>query len=151
MSVGFQQPLKTDLRLGVGIHTTPKLVADSHTKKNYIAHYRILQEYIKMGVKVTKVHKALGFTQFPWMKDFIDSNTKMRSKARTEFEKSFWKLMNNRYEECFVTGFSLLYLFFYFIFLFFYFFNCVFKLFLVFSVHLVKRLNKRKSDGTSKL
>jgi hypothetical protein len=49
-----------------------------------------------MGAKVTKVHKALGFTQFPCMKDFIDSNTKMRSKAKTEFEKNFWKLMNNR-------------------------------------------------------
>jgi hypothetical protein len=82
---------------GPAVFRTPKLIADLHHKTNYIAHYSTLQQYLKMGVKITRLYRAIEFTQERWMKPYIDFNTEQRSKARNDFEKNFWKLMNNRY------------------------------------------------------
>jgi hypothetical protein len=95
MSAAYQQPLIADLGIGSSIYRTPKLVADLNNKENYIAHYSVLKEYIKMGVKIAKVHKVLKFKQSRWMKKYIDFNTEKRNQSTTEFEKNFWKLMNN--------------------------------------------------------
>ena len=95
LSKTYQQPLMLDIETGRGIYRTPKLICDLANKTGYIAHYSTLQEYIKMGVKVTKVHRGIQFTQKAWMAEYINFNTFKRSQARNEFEKNFWKLMNN--------------------------------------------------------
>ena len=50
---------------------------------------------MKHGLVVAAVHQVLGFTQTAWLRPYIDFNTAKRTKATTEFEKAFYKLMNN--------------------------------------------------------
>jgi hypothetical protein len=82
-------------KLGLKHTKTEKLVPNLMDKKNYVCHIKNLQLYISLGLKVKKVHRVLSFTQNNWLKEYIDFNTEMRKKAKNEFEKDFYKLMNN--------------------------------------------------------
>ncbi|OXA37790.1 hypothetical protein Fcan01_27432 [Folsomia candida] len=84
-----------DLQIPESIFKNTKLVADLHPKKHYVTHYRNLKMYIKLGLVITQVHHAVKFTQMAWIKPFILFKTEMRKKAVTDFEKDFFKLLNN--------------------------------------------------------
>ena len=62
-------------------------------KTNYVVHYRNLQLYLSLGMKLTKTHRTLKFKQSDWMKKYIHFNTEKRTKAASSFEKDFFKLM----------------------------------------------------------
>ena len=64
-------------------------------KSNYVVHYRNLQLYLYLGMKLTKSHKVLKFKQSDSMKMHIDFNTEKRTNAANSFEKDFFKLMIN--------------------------------------------------------
>lgn len=73
----------------------PKLIAHLGERKNYAVHYKLLQLAVKHGFVIDKIHKVITFNQAPWMKRYIDKNTKLRAQSKNEFEKNFYKLMNN--------------------------------------------------------
>ena len=47
------------------------------------------------GLRLKKVHKVFQFDQKPWLKPYIEMNTELRKKAKNDFEKDFFKLMDN--------------------------------------------------------
>ena len=83
--------------LGVGVAPTEveKLVPNLRHKERYVLHYRNLQLYVSLGMRLKKVHRALRFDQSPWMEPYIRMNTELRKKATNAFEKDLYKLMNN--------------------------------------------------------
>ena len=72
-----------------------KLITTFEDKINYGVNYRLLKLYIRLGLKITKINCVLEYDQADYMKKYIMLNTKLRTKAKTEFEKDFYKLMNN--------------------------------------------------------
>ena len=51
----------------------------------YVVHYKNLQLYLSLGIKLTKIHRVLNFKQPDWMKKYIDFNTKKRMCATNDF------------------------------------------------------------------
>jgi hypothetical protein len=72
-----------------------KLCTSFEDKIKYGVNYRLLKLYIELGVKVTKIHRVLQFKQADYMKSYIMKNTNERAQAKNDFEKDFYKLMNN--------------------------------------------------------
>ena len=77
------------------INKTKKLVCNLHNKKNYVVHINMLKQALSHGLKLKKVHRVIEFEQEAWLKKYIDFNTDLRAKATNDFEKDFFKLMNN--------------------------------------------------------
>ena len=77
------------------IDKTKKLVCNLHDKKKYVVHISILKQALDQGLKLKKVHRVIEFNQKTWLKKYIDINTEVRKKASNDFEKDFFKMMNN--------------------------------------------------------
>ena len=72
-----------------------KLIPNLGEKTNYVLHYRNVQFYLSLEVKLTKIHEVRKFKQSDWMRKHIDFNTEKRTNAANSFAKNFSKLMNN--------------------------------------------------------
>ena len=75
------------------IDKVEKLAANLHDKTEYIIHIRNLKQALNHRLILKKVHRVIKFNQQAWLKPNIDMNTKLRQKAKNNFEKDFFKLM----------------------------------------------------------
>jgi len=97
LTLGQASPFISEIMSNSNVKEVPtkKLIPNLNNKSNYVVHYRNLQLYLSLGLKLTKVHKVLQFKQSPWLSEYIQHNTNMRTKSNTNFEKDFYKLANN--------------------------------------------------------
>ena len=77
------------------IEKVEKLVANLQDKTDYVTHIRNLKQTLNLGLVFKKVHRVIKFNQNSWLKPYIDMNTDLRKKAKDDFEKDFFKLMDN--------------------------------------------------------
>ena len=82
---------KYDIKVG----DVKKLIPNLGNKTKYVVHYKNLQLYLSLGMKLTKIHRVLQFKQSDWMKRYINFNTEKRKNATNDFEKDFFKLLIN--------------------------------------------------------
>ena len=58
-------------------------------------YYKNVNLYVDLGLKVTRIYRVLQFSQKAWLKEYIDFNTEKRKHAANDFERDFFKLLNN--------------------------------------------------------
>ena len=77
------------------IENVERILANVHDKAEYVIYIRNLKQALNHGLVFKKVHRVIKFNQNVWLKPYIDMNTGIRQKAKTDFEKYFFKSMNN--------------------------------------------------------
>ena len=82
-------------REGMSIGKVEKLIPNLRDKNRYVIHHQNLNLYLRLGLKLKKIHCALEFSQSNWLEPYIAFNTQKRTEAKNAFEKDFFKLMNN--------------------------------------------------------
>ena len=77
-------------KYGIKVGGVNKLVPNLGEKGRYILHYRNLQLYLSLRMKLVSVYKILEFEQSDWLKKYIDFNTDKRTNVVNSFEKDFF-------------------------------------------------------------
>ena len=71
------------------------LVTSIEDKEKYVIHISDLKQALNHGLVLKNVYRVIEFRQEAWLKPYADMNTKLRTEAKNDFEKDFFKLMNN--------------------------------------------------------
>ena len=77
------------------INGVEKLIPNLRDKKNYIIRIEAPNQALRHRLILEKIHWAIEFDQSTWLKPYISFNTQLRTQAKNDFEKDFFKLMNN--------------------------------------------------------
>ena len=81
----------------IKIDNVTKLSCNFNDKNYYSVHICALKQALNHGLKLEKVHSVISFSQSAWLKQYIDRNTEFRMKASNDFEKDYYKLLNNSF------------------------------------------------------
>ena len=72
-----------------------KVVCTVQDKEIYVVHIRALKQALNHKLILKKVYSVIQFNQEAWLKQYIDTHAELRKEAKNEFEKDFFRLMNN--------------------------------------------------------
>ena len=79
----------------IKINKVKKRIPNLGDKEKYVLHYENLKQYESLGLKIKKILRGIKFKESSWLEKYIALNTKLRTAAANEFEKDFFKQMNN--------------------------------------------------------
>ena len=82
-------------KYNIKIGNVKKLIPNLYDKVKYIVPYKDLKHYLRLGMKLIKIHRILSFKQRNWLKIFTDFITEKRRFSNDEFNKNLYKLFNN--------------------------------------------------------
>ena len=91
----FQTDLFKSIYHKKTVPVTSKLIGSHLPKEKYIIHGELLELYLELGIKVTKVHRVLTFRQSDFMFSWVEMCTKQRAMADNAFYRNLWKLSVN--------------------------------------------------------
>ena len=78
------------------VNKVEMLIPNLRDETKYVLNYKTLKLYLSVGLKLKTIHRGISFYEEAWMNSYIEKNTNLRAKKdATEFEKDFYKLMNN--------------------------------------------------------
>uniref|UniRef100_A0A0K8SU06 DNA-directed DNA polymerase n=1 Tax=Lygus hesperus TaxID=30085 RepID=A0A0K8SU06_LYGHE len=72
-----------------------KLLTTLYDKTHYVTHFVNLQQGIKAGLIISKIHRVLQFKQSKWLEPYMNYNTNLRAQSSSAFDKDYYKLANN--------------------------------------------------------
>ena len=81
----------------IKIDGTTKLSCNLNDKKCYPVRICSLKQALNHGLKLETIHRVISFSHSAWLEPYIDRNTKFRMKADNDFEKDYYKLLNNSF------------------------------------------------------
>ena len=96
MLLGYCKKIADKYQIKVG--DVKKLIPNLGNKIKYVLHYRNLQLYLSLGMRLTKIHRILKFKQSDWMKKYIDFNTEKRKNTANDFVKLIINSVYNKTE-----------------------------------------------------
>ena len=79
----------------IKVNKVDKLKPNLGYKEKYKIQCENLEQYLSLGLKLVEIHRGIKFEESPWLEKYIALNTDLRTKAKNDFEKDFFKLMNN--------------------------------------------------------
>ena len=79
----------------IEVNKVKKLIPNLRNKEKYVIHYKNLKQYLDLGLRLTRIYRGIKFEESQWLEKYISLNTELRTTATNEFEKNFFKLMNN--------------------------------------------------------
>ena len=71
----------------IPIGNAKKLVPDLFDEERYVIHYENLKLYLRLGLKLKKIHHVLEFSQSQWLKSYIEFNKQKRIEAEKNNDK----------------------------------------------------------------
>ena len=82
-------------RYDIKVGGVKKLIPNLNDRVKYVFHYKNLEYYLSLGMKLVKIHIILKFKQKDWLKEYTDFNTKKRQESYDEFNKNLYNFFNN--------------------------------------------------------
>ena len=76
-------------------HRAKKLTSTFLPRKNYVVHALNLKLYLKLGMKLEKIHRGISFNQSKFIAPYIEICSKKRAEAPTKSRSNLYKLLSN--------------------------------------------------------